>query len=67
MFNAAANAPTSARYIELVRDIAEVDYPHWRERLNWAFRAIRDVLRAEGAPRPRRRRDRRHGRKAVAA
>lgn len=44
MFGASDYAPTRERYVEMVRGLAETDYPHWRERMNWSFRAIRDVL-----------------------
>ncbi|SRR6266542_7171280 len=68
MYNASDNALTLERYVELVRGIAEVDYPIVRERMNWAFRGIRDLI---AAPAPRsRRRPRpagRRNRKAVAS
>lgn len=43
-FNVNEYAPTPERYIEMVRALAETDYPYWRERMNWSFRAIRGVL-----------------------
>jgi hypothetical protein len=57
MFSAKANAPTRERYVELVRGIAETDFPHWRARLNYYVRAIRYlVAKATGTRRPKRRR-----------
>jgi hypothetical protein len=43
MFSAGQTAPNQGRYLELIRGIAETDFPHWRERLNYYFRAIRGL------------------------